>query len=508
MVDSKSLAVKTAGAGVWTIGTKLASKLIDLGILLCLARFLGPAEFGLVAVAMAVVVVVEALFELPIAAALIRVQFLTQPMLHTAFTLSVLRGILIAVLLILLSLPLSLFTSEPRLALLVSVLALAPMARGLVSPRMVEFARVFNFRPDAMLEIFGKVTAFVVSVAVAVLTRSYWAIAAATICGPLASTALSYIMAPLKPKLTLSQWGLFSNIIGWNFFSQLGSALNWQIDRLLLPRLTTVTAFGHYAMGKQISEIPVQALIQPLVRPTMAALSVAGEQRGSRYLQLSHGIALVMVPVMGIPIMWPDVIIRLALGPAWLPAAQWLRWISVVSMLVLPALLMASLTMTLDRTRWLAVKTSIELAVRLPLVWLGASLIGIGGAIAGSAFATLIGTAAGLIIVKHLAHIGIGAQLKVLWTPMAAILPAAAILHFCRPMVISAQGLSEHLVLTVIPLLGYVIVYALLIYATWVAGRRPPGVERHLVEIMARRFRQNSDLKKTLDAVEDGFNHS
>lgn len=490
--DSATLAGKTAGAGVWTVGTKLASKLIDLGILLCLARFLGPAEFGLIAVAMAVVVIVEALFELPIAAALIRVQFLTPAMLHTAFTLGVMRGLFIASVLIILSWPLAIFSSEPRLTLLVSVLALAPAARGLASPRMVEFARVFNFRPDAALELFGKLTALIVSISVAVLTRSYWAIAAATICGPLASTTLSYFMAPLKPKLTLSQWALFSNIVGWNFFSQLGSALNWQIDRLLLPRLTTVIAFGHYTMGKQISEIPVQALIQPLVRPTMAALSIAGERRGARYLQLSHGIALVMVPVMGVPILWPDIIIRLALGLSWLPAAQWLRWISVSSMLVLPAILMASLTMTLDRTRWLAVRTYIELAVRLPLVWFGASFVGIGGAIAGSAVATLVGTIAGLFVVKKLAYISVLDQLKVLWTPIAAILPSAAVLYVYRPIVMNAEGVGGILVLMTLPLATYFSIYVVLIGIAWVLSGRPSGVERHLFEVISRSFNRTA----------------
>lgn len=129
-----NIASKAVGAGAWTVGTRLIAKLIDLAMLLCLARFLGPAEFGLVATAMAVVFIVEALFELPMAAALIRLPELTPAMLHTAFTLSLLRGIVIALLLLTLAWPLAAFNGEPKLTSLLAVLALAPALRGLVSP--------------------------------------------------------------------------------------------------------------------------------------------------------------------------------------------------------------------------------------------------------------------------------------------------------------------------------------------------------------------------------------
>lgn len=495
--EQPSVASRAVGAGAWTVGTRLTSKFIDLAMLLCLARFLGPAEFGLVAIAMAAVFIVEALFELPIAAALIRVEELTPAMLHTAFTLSLLRGIVIAVLLLALAWPMAAFNSEPRLRGLLAVLALAPALRGLVNPRMVEFARDFNFRPEALIELSGKAVAFSISVVIAFTTRSYWAIAAATVCGPLVSTLMSYYFAPLRLRLTFSHWPRFSNLIGWNFLSQLSAALNWQIDRLLLPRLTTTTVFGQYAMGKQISEIPIQALIQPLVRPSMAALASAGESRDSRYLQLSHAIALVMVPVLGVLFLWPEVLVRVALGPIWLASAEWLRWIGVVALLGIPALLMGPLAMTLDRTRWLAIRTFVELLVRLPLVSLSAVLYGIPGAIAAGAVATASGTLTALLIVRRLADIGLGAQMKTLVTPMAALLPSGAILYFSLPTVMTAPSLFEVVVRATAFIALYFFTYVLSASLAWWLDGRPSGLEHHLGSIF-------TDYATRLCAVSSG----
>jgi O-antigen/teichoic acid export membrane protein/glycosyltransferase involved in cell wall biosynthesis len=485
-----SIASRAVGAGAWTVGTRLTTKLIDLSMLLCLARFLGPAEFGLVAMAMALVLIVEALFELPMVAALIRVPALTPGMLDTAFTLSLLRGLAIAALVLMLSWPLAAFNNEPRLKALVAVLALAPAMRGLVSPRMVEYARAFNFRPDAVLELSGKAFAFTVSVAIAVTTRSYWAIAAATVSAPLVGTLLSYCIAPMRPRLTLCEWSRFSSLIGWNFVSQLCSALNWQIDRLLLPRLTTATEFGQYAMGRQIAEIPMQALIQPLIRPAMSALASVGESRSSRYLQLTRAVSLVMTPVLGLLSLWPEVLVRTALGPNWLPAAPWLRWISAAAFLGLPAILLGPLAMTLDRARWLAMQAFVELLLRLPIVWLGAVRYGIPGAIAGSAIASAFTMMTGQWIVRRLIGISVSAQLMTLARPLAALLPAALVLWLTKPMVTAAANLPE-LLLRAVPLgLSYLFVYGLSVLLAWRLAGRPAGLEQHLLETIGHRFKR------------------
>ncbi|CAN5915443.1 hypothetical protein BH11PSE13_BH11PSE13_20640 [soil metagenome] len=419
------------------------------------------------------------------AAALIRTQSLTPDMLHTAFTLSLLRGLVIALVLLVLAWPLAAFNDEPRLKALLGVLALAPALRGLVSPRMVEFARAFNFRPDAVMELSAKAVAFIVSLIIAVTTRSYWAIAAATVLGPLVTTLLSYYFAPLRPRLTLIDWKYFSNLIGWNFVAQFGSALNWQIDRLLLPRVTTTTAFGQYAVGKQISEIPGLALIQPLARPAIATSATAGASQSSRYLQLSHGIALVMILAMGVPLLWPEVLIRIALGLTWLPAADLLRWISAVVLLGMPAVLMGPLAMTLDRTRLVAVRTLIELFVRLPLVWEGAVHFGLPGAIAGSAIATASGTLVSLLIVRSLASIGLMLQLKTIATPLAALLSAGAILYFSLPTVMAARSIFELVILSIAFGALYVIAYVLVVMFGWHLSGRPAGLENHLFKIVA-----------------------
>jgi O-antigen/teichoic acid export membrane protein len=340
-----------------------------------------------------------------------------------------------------------------------------------------------------VLELSGKVVAFIVAVSIAATTRSFWAIAAATVCAPLVSTILSYVVAPLRPRLRLTHWPQFSSLIGWNFVSQLFSALNWQIDRLVLPRLTTASAFGQYAMGRQLAEVPSQVLIQPLVRPAMPALaSAAGEAQQARYLKLSHAIAVVMIPVLGVALMWPQPLVRIALGPAWADAAQWLLWISVVSVIGLPGLLLGPLAMTLDRTRWLAFRTLLEFVVRLPLVWMGAVHYGILGAVVGSAVASLAGMLVAIVVVRRLIAASLMAQLMTMLRPVLSVLPAVALLWWTKPWVMAVPTLLEVLFRAVPLGVAYVLIYALTTLLAWQLAGRPGGLEQHLVGVVRTRL--------------------
>src|SRR5271170_5431254 len=68
------VARQTAIGGTWMVGARLVSRVIDLGTMLVLAHILRPKDFGLVAIAMSVIYIVEAALELPVSQALVRLK--------------------------------------------------------------------------------------------------------------------------------------------------------------------------------------------------------------------------------------------------------------------------------------------------------------------------------------------------------------------------------------------------------------------------------------------------
>ncbi|WP_267414880.1 oligosaccharide flippase family protein, partial [Sphingomonas sp. GC_Shp_4] len=268
---------RTAAAAIWLVSVRLLTKSIDFIALLVLARLLTPADFGLVAIAMTLIFIVEAVLELPINQALVRQSAITQSQLDTAFTLAVLRGLILAALLALAAYPFSFVYGDHRLVGLVLALGWAPVLRGLMSPKLAVYARQIDFRRDFIIDLSGKVVSLAFSIVLAWQTHSYWALVLGTVVTPLVMMITSYLVAPYRPRLSLRDWPIFAGFAGWSTVTQMLSALSWQADRLILGRFATRQQLGTFTLANDLSYIPELALIKPIMRPLMSAFAHVGD---------------------------------------------------------------------------------------------------------------------------------------------------------------------------------------------------------------------------------------
>ena len=479
------LSQRTVRAGLWTVGARLSSRVIDLVALLVLARFLGPADFGLVATAMTIIFIVEAILELPLASALIRLPEISRRAYDTAFTLGLLRGIAVAALMAALSYPLARFYGDERLVPLICTLALAPAMRGLASPRMVQFEKTMDFRRRGIVEFLGKATAAAVAITIAVATGSYWAIAASTITAPTVMMIVSYAMAPMLPRLTLTDWPLFADVVGWNFASQILAAINWQIDRLLLPRYIDTASFGRFTAANDLASLPFQAVAAPAAGPLMAAFVNAREKGTLRetYLKSSGGLVLILLPILCFMALLSGPVIRVLLGAKWGEAAPILTWFALIALIALPSIPMSSLAMLVGRSRALAVRSLAELSVRVPLSLAGVIFFGIPGAIVAKLGGTLAACISSFYLTREIAGVRIADQLLVVVRPLMAVIPAALVLYLCEIYLNFDDNLYISFVLTGAV---YCLTYGAFIYLLWVAARRPQGVEASLAGMVSR----------------------
>ena len=428
---SATLSERTAKAGLWTVGGKLLAKGLDFISLIILARFLGPGEFGVVAMAMTAVLIVEAVSEMPLAAVLLNYQSPTHEMYDTAFSIAVLRALAIIAVLSALSWPLSLLYHEPRLIPLQCALSLAPAMRGLVSPRLTEFARRLDFRRNVALDVIAKAGSLVVATTLAIMTGSYWAIAIGTISTTAIAMTASYFFAPHRIRLNLSQWHIFIDMIGWNAAGQVLSAINWQTDKLILPRFVDIATFGRFTSADNLIAIPMQAIIQPITPPLFSAF-IAVRQTGDIgkvYLKASTGIFSVVGPVLLMIAILSHPIIHLILGAKWDATAPILTWLAFAAGFgYLPTVLLPALAMALNRTNISFIKLAVEFCIKVPLIIALTVTMQLQGMLIGHAIASALTLVTTMILVKNLTNLSLWSQARDLLRPASAMIPTAVFL--------------------------------------------------------------------------------
>jgi O-antigen/teichoic acid export membrane protein len=480
--------IRTAAGATVLMATRLITRCIDLWALVILGRLLSPADFGLVAIAMSVIVIVEAVMDLPIGMALVTFPTRTKQHYDTAFTIQLIKGMSLALILLVLAWPLSQIYGDRRLVWLICALSIAPVSRGLGSPRFVEYAIELDFRPTFIMEVVGKLVALALSTGLAWSTGSYWSLAIGTIATPITVLVVSYLFAPYLPTISIKEWRDFSGYFRWTTAAQAVAALNWQIDQLILGRFVSRLELGRFSMAANLSALPTQIFVGQVINPLVVAFSLVREDasRLKRAFQKSAlTIAAIGLPIMVGMSMNAEPIIRFVLGERWLETAPILRWLCLS---VIPSLFvgpLVPLAISLNRTGIFFRLISIEFFIKFPLMLSAAFYYGIAGVIAVRLVTALVMAVCAMLAVRELIGLAMRAQLWGPWRPViSSIIMALVIAPLEGPFTNVRGFLQLTLGLTIVVGVG-AMVYASSTFLLWRLAGCPDGFESNFAGLLA-----------------------
>ncbi|MBN4097516.1 MULTISPECIES: lipopolysaccharide biosynthesis protein [Methylobacterium] len=426
------LASKTLRGAGWSVAARISARAIDLGTLLVLARILSPADFGLTAIAASLISIVEMILEIPLVQALLRLQKIEKSHLDTAFTLGLLRGGVIAVLMMAAAWPVAHIYDDVRLIPITLALASAPIARSLYSPAMVHLFRKIDFRASFLADFSGKVAAALISIGSLYLGAGYWALVINPAASAILPTILSYVLAPYRPGLSLARLSAFSAFTGWFTSSQILAAFSWQFDRMFLGYHVDKAVLGRYGVASDFSVLPTQSVIGPAMRPVMAAFATMADDRlrlRAAFLKAARLTMIIALPAgVGIALT-ADQIVSVILGAQWISAAPYLRWLSLAVMFTAYYQPVSTLCLAMDEPNVMLKITLLESVAKVLSMTLGFYLGGVMMMIYARLATALFHFLISAIYARRLVGAGVAGQIRNLWQiALSCAVMAAAVL--------------------------------------------------------------------------------
>lgn len=487
---------RIARAGAWAIGGKLGARVIDFASLLVLAQLLLPADFGLVAMAMTVILLIEAVTEVPLIEPILRSKDPTPDFYDTSFTLGLVRGAGLALVVLCIAWPAAAYYNEPRLPGLLAALMLAPILRSLASPRMADFIRVYDKRADFKVTILAKTGAFAAILLVAMTTGSYWAIVIGTIIGPALASLLTYLWAPYHPRLSLARWSDFADVVGWNSLTQFFQALNFQIDRILLGRTLPVADLGRYSLASDLTGVPFQGILFPFFSLLGAAFARAETEEALQqaWAKALNGVLFMMGPVLLGLTMLAGPIVHSLLGDTWADMRPILAALALTSLPGVLGHLLAPLAVATYRARLVTFRAVLELVVNIPLTVAGIAWFGLWGAVASRGIAGLVGMGFAVYSAGQITGLGPWQQVTAIWRTLLAIAVFTLVTYLLCPAIDIAPMTGAGRVwlgLEVLAVFSVALVtQTITTLISWVLAGRPSGFETILMEKLVRMVRR------------------
>ena len=484
MMTSHATGGQIAKGAAWMMGFKLFDKSIGLISTLVLARVLTPADFGLVAMATAVVALLELMGAFGFDSALIQRQNTNRRHYDTAWTFNVMFGVSIAIMLVLMAAPAAGFYREPRLTLMLPALAVGALIGGFENVGTVAFRKDLNFSMEFKFLLAKRLAAFTVTVSLALTYRSFWALIAGTVVGKLIAVFISYRLHPYRPRLTLAARADLLHFSKWIFISNLLQFLHTRSTDFILGRTVGSSGLGIYNVAAEIATMPSTELIAPLNRavyPAYARLAGVPEQLWARFLEVFGIISLLAFPVAVGLYCLSSLVVSVLLGPQWKEAVPIMQIIGLAGLMAALTSNMYLVILALGQPKVNTLFSAFILLLSLPIVIYTSLTYGALGAAYAHLGAATMSFAGIMFIFSRFTGIPKYTLVSVLWRPLIASGVMALVLQ------VAEAQLSYHWpnAVNVVRLLGLLPVgavsYLVAVFILWSVVGRPKSAEEVLL---------------------------
>jgi O-antigen/teichoic acid export membrane protein len=465
------------------IAGRWGMRAIGLASTVILARLLAPDDFGVIAIALIIVGLLETIAYAGVDLALMRPGADTREHYDTAWTIQLIQGALIAGVLLLIAPWVAPFFSEARATAVIQVIALRPLIIGCQNIGTVAFRKELDFAKDFRFGLYTKLLNFTIVVGMAFWLRNYWALVAGMTTSSLIEVILSYVMHPYRPRLCLRRWREIWGFSQWLIISRAGAFLNRKVDEMVVGRLLGTSAMGGYHVANELATMPNSELVMPLRRAMFPTLAKVSENPAEleRLFRLSFSAITAMCFSVGFGLMSvaPE-LVPIVLGDKWTSAVAAMRWLAVHAAF-------SSLILTLEmplwvtgRTRLTATQTWLDLSLLIPTAYFAVTAYGVEGAAIARLTVSLVVLPVMVHFVASACRISALKLYGDLWRPLLAGLTMSAVLSLLTPDVIGSMPLTLAL-----KILVGVALYPATLLLLWLLAGRPWGVEREAAKALS-----------------------
>lgn len=475
----------------WMIASRWLLRLIGLASTVVLARVLTPLDFGLVAMAMLVVGAVEVLGETGQRLAIIRLREPTREHYDTAWTFSVLIGAGVALILIAAAPATAAAFGEPRVEWVVWCLALRPLMGGFLNIGLIDLQRRLDFRRDQQVVLIAKLLSFAITLSLAVVFRSYWALIAGILANGLAMLALSYVYSPYRPRFSLAKTRELWSFSSWSLVTNVSQYFADRVDQMIVGLSLGAPAMGTYAVGSELAALPTEELVVPPTRALYAVYSRLSHDTAAlreHYLKALSFIALIACATgTGIALVAADAV-EVVLGAKWLDAAPLLPWLALSAGIFGVARSVVTVLLAAGYARANAVRGLAFVALLIPAAALGLALDGLEGVAIAKLAVTVLIAPVMFFLLNHLLEMRAADLAAALWRPVAAAAVMAVVVTGLHPLLPALPPLR-------LPLDAAIgaTAYIGATLGFWVLAGRPDGAERTLLGTLPAILRRFTD---------------
>lgn len=310
------------------LSTQWLRYVLQIVNIVVLARLIGPADFGIVSLGLAIVGIASVLGDFGLSLAALREKDLSQQQKSNLLWLNTAIGAALALIVAAAAVPIARAFDDDRLIAVVLIAAPAYLFRAAVVQFQVELNRTDRFRRLAASELGGDAVGVATAVILALAGSGYVALALQGTVAAVVSLAWAGVAAgwrPSPPRRAPMRRLLVFGV------STLGTHaahyVTTNVDTIVMGAWYSAATVGFYSRAYQLVMLPLQQVAAPLTRillPRLAAVADDLDELNDALVRAQRLVSHALLAVTGLLVVGGSPLIEIVLGADWVPAMQYL----------------------------------------------------------------------------------------------------------------------------------------------------------------------------------------
>jgi len=422
-----------------------------------LVRILVPEAFGLMAILMGGVQVIEAFTEVGLRQSLIQNKSGSeQSFLNITWFLSLARGLFLYFLAFLASPFIADFYNKPESLVLLRIGFLVILLNCLISPRVHLLEKELRFKEWAILMHGSAIIGIFVTIVAGFIIRNVWALLAGLVIESLLKLLLSFIFYPIKPNLHFNIVHL-RDIMKFSrgmFGLPILKMIFYQTAIFVVGKLTSVELLGIYVMLASLAEITTVFLgqiISPVLLPVLALIKHNKTTLSNLFIKTTKTIGLFVFPFTAMLIIFAKPILYLVYGPIYSQHAFTFAILSTYALIALFFSLFTQIFFAMGEPNLHRIASFIRAALFIALIYPLTKFFGLTGTATAASIATGIALCVQLIYIRKYINLTLLAYMQSwlsgLRISLIVIIPGIIFIFTFKNMVFVNVGIAAILCL-------------------------------------------------------------
>ncbi len=340
---------------LWSLVNILVATVISAVVFLMASRFLSPGDFGVVALAAAIVMFVSCVIPIAFGDALIQRAELRNDHLDTVFWTCAGFGVCLYAALCLMSPWIADWADTPALRALLPVIGVRLVLESLTVVPTALVTRSVQFRFIALRTTLANLIGGGVCIAMVLMGSGYWALAISQVLSSAVSVMVMLPAARWRPGMDVTRKAV-SDLWNFGIFSAGNRLLNeMRLDQLLIGFLGGPVMLGLFFFARRlfqmVSDLTV-GVFSPVSNVLLASMQSEPEKRKHAFLIASYAATSVALPTFTGLFVLAQSGVPLVFGTHWMGAIAAVQGFAIIGMMAGLGIVQGALIRSQGRADW------------------------------------------------------------------------------------------------------------------------------------------------------------